>query len=156
MNKLQTFLWFENEAEPAVAFYESVFPGLKVGEIMRWGPDMPMPEGTVIAIEFELFGQRFVALNGRTDAAMSPAVSFLVNCDDQAEIDRYWDQLLDGGYAMACGWLTDKFGVTWQITPRHLMSWIRDPDLQKSQRTMHAMMGMVKLDIDELRRAYEG
>lgn len=155
MGKMQTFLWFRDGAEQAVEFYKGLFADLKVGQILRYGPGMPAPEGSVMTVSFELFGQSFVALNGNPEPAFSPTVSFLVNCDTQEEIDRYWDGLLEGGQALACGWVTDRFGVTWQITPRPLMGWIGDSDPVKSQRVMESMMSMIKLDIEALRRAYE-
>ena len=128
MGKMQVFLWFDNQAEAAVEFYRTLFPDVKVGEILRYGPDMPQPEGTVLTVPFELFGQEFVALNAGPYQQITPGVSFLIKCDDQAEIDRYWDALLEGGEVLACGWVTDRFGVTWQVCPRHLQDWIADAD----------------------------
>jgi len=155
-SKLETFLWFDGNGEEAVAFYQSVFPDLEITEVFRWGPDLPVEEGAVLTIEFNLFGHRFVALNAQREEGFTPAVSFMISCEDQAEVDRYWDALAVEGKPLACGWIQDKYGVAWQITPAPLRAWIADPDRAKSGRTMTAMMGMVKLDFEALRAAYEG
>ncbi|MDX2065356.1 MAG: VOC family protein [Fimbriimonadaceae bacterium] len=156
MGKLRTFLWFNGDAEAAVAHYQTIFPDLVIAETLRYGPGMMMPEGSVLTINFTLFGQAFVAMNSPKDHAFTPSVSILVECETQAEIDHYWDGLLDGGTSMACGWLTDKFGVTWQITPRLLLDWIHDPDADRQQRVFSAMVNMIKLDLPALQRAYDG
>jgi predicted 3-demethylubiquinone-9 3-methyltransferase (glyoxalase superfamily) len=158
MQALQTFLWFDGNAEEAVDFWCSVFRGAKKGAVHQYGESFPDPKrrGTVITASFTLRGQEFVALNAGPDFKFTPAVSFMVLCATQAEIDEYWTKLMDGGKSMACGWLTDKFGVTWQITPEALDAMLNDPDKAKAERAMNAMMGMVKLDIAELERAREG
>lgn len=156
MNKLKTFFWFEGNAAEAVDFYQSVFPALKRGITTYYGPDMHQPEGTVLTVEFELFGQEFIALNAGPQFKPTPAVSIMVACEDQAEVDQYWDALLVGGEPMACGWITDRYGFAWQITPRKLMEWANDPDPAKVQRVMQSMMTMVKLDLPTLQRAADG
>ncbi len=156
MSKIETFLWFDGNGEEAVEFYKSVFPDLVVSKVFRWGPDLPVNEGTVLTIEFKLFGQPFVALNAQREEGFTPAVSFMIECENQAEVDRYWDALAVEGKPLACGWIQDKFGVAWQITPKSLRDWIADPDPAKAGRTMTAMMGMIKLDFEALRAAYEG
>lgn len=156
MEKLVVFLWFAGEAEEAVAFYEEVFSELRVGEVLRYGEEMGDLAGTVMTVSFELFGRSFVALNGRSGGGFTEAVSLMVMCEDQGELDSYWEKLLAGGEALACGWVKDRYGVTWQVTPRVLMDWIGDSDVERRGRVMEAMMGMVKLDFSGLRRAYEG
>jgi predicted 3-demethylubiquinone-9 3-methyltransferase (glyoxalase superfamily) len=156
MAKIETFLWFDGNGEEAVEFYQSVFPDLVVKKVFRWGPDLPVEEGKVLTIEFELFGQTFVALNAQREENFTPAVSFMIACQDQAEVDRYWDALAVEGKALACGWIQDKYGVAWQITPAPLRDWIADPDSVRAGRAMTAMMGMIKLDFEALRAAYEG
>lgn len=131
---LTTFLWFDGNAEDAVKFYKGVFPKLKVGD------KMPGPDGRPITIAFELFGQPFVALNGGPQYKHTPAISFAIDCRSQREIDRYWDLLSKGGEPMMCGWVADKFGVTWQIVPRQLPEWLGDKDAEKAGRVMHAML----------------
>lgn len=153
-----TFLWFNGEAEEAVDFWVSVFKDAKKGAVRYYADSFPDPKwrGKVITASFTLRGQEFVALNAGPDFQFTPAVSFMVLCATQQEIDDYWAKLTDGGKTMACGWLTDKYGVTWQITPEKLDAMINDPDPAKAKRAMNAMMGMVKLDIAELERAYNG
>jgi predicted 3-demethylubiquinone-9 3-methyltransferase (glyoxalase superfamily) len=155
MQKITTFLWFDDKAEDAARFYVSVF-NAKILETRYYGEAGPKPKGTVLTVSFHLFGQEFVALNGGPHYQFSPAVSFLVKCDTQEEIDAYWEKLLDGGKSHQCGWISDRFGVTWQIVPKVLMEMLGDKDGVRSARVTRAMFGMVKLDIVQLKRAYEG
>jgi predicted 3-demethylubiquinone-9 3-methyltransferase (glyoxalase superfamily) len=158
MQALKTFLWFNGNGEAAVDFWVSVFKDAKKGAVHYYSDSFPDAKwrGKVITASMTLRGQEFVALNAGPDFQFTPAVSFMVLCATQAEIDEYWAKLTDGGKTMACGWLTDKFGVTWQITPERLETMINDPDPAKAKRTMDAMMDMVKLDIAALEKAYEG
>ena len=155
MQKMRSFLWFDRQAEEAALFYTSVFGG-KVLDIMRYGDAGPRPKGEVLTASFELFGQVFVALNGGPHYSFTPAISFMVECETQEELDGYWDRLADGGKPIQCGWITDRFGVTWQITPAILLPMLQDKDSERAARATRAMMGMVKLDIAELQRAYDG
>jgi predicted 3-demethylubiquinone-9 3-methyltransferase (glyoxalase superfamily) len=156
MNKLTTCLWFDHQAEEAVGFYATVFNDVSIGETLRYGKDSPGKEGEVLTISFTLSGQEFIALNGGTIYQLSPATSFLVKCKDQDEIDRYWETLSTGGSEMECGWVTDRFGVTWQIVPEILFDLVNDKDAQKAYRATQAMLKMVKLDIAKLQKAYDG
>jgi predicted 3-demethylubiquinone-9 3-methyltransferase (glyoxalase superfamily) len=156
MQKITPFLWFDGKAQEAADFYTAIFKNSRITEVMRYGEGGPGPKGGVMAATFELEGQTFIALNGGPMFAFSPAISFFVPCDSQEEVDHFWDKLSAGGQIQQCGWLTDKFGVTWQIVPRVLHSMLQDKDPVKAKRVMEAMMKMVKLDIDALTRAYEG
>jgi predicted 3-demethylubiquinone-9 3-methyltransferase (glyoxalase superfamily) len=153
-------IWFDGQAEAAAKFYCSVFPGSRITLTTHYGEagqeQHGQKPGSVLAVEFELGGQPFMALNGGPGLPHSEAISFQVPCDDQAEIDRYWTALLAGGETSQCGWLKDRFGVSWQVFPRDLPRWIGDPKSPASQRVMTAMMGMVKLDLATLRRAHDG
>ena len=153
MQKITPFLWCDPEGEDAAKFYTSVFPNSKIGEISRYGSAGPRPEGTVMTVSFELDGQRFVALNGGPEFRFSEAVSFLVNCDTQDEVDSYWSALSEGGEEGPCGWLKDKFGLSWQIVPNRLPELLADPDRERAQRVMEAMLKMRKIEVDELERA---
>ena len=155
MQKITPFLWFDNNAEEAVNFYVSLFADSKINNITRYGEGGPGPEGQVMTASFELHGQEFMALNGGPHFTFSPAISFFVNCETQEEVDELWDKLLKGGEAQQCGWITDRFGVTWQIIPSALGELLGDPDPAKSQRVMTAMLQMVKIDIQGLQRAYD-
>jgi predicted 3-demethylubiquinone-9 3-methyltransferase (glyoxalase superfamily) len=156
MQKINTFLWFDGQAEQAVAFYLSVFPKAKAGKVLRWGDVGPGPKGSVLTASFELMGQEFTAINGGPQYKFTPAISLMIPCDTQQEVDDYWNKLLaGGGEPSACGWLTDKFGVSWQVTPVGLLEMLMDKDQAKANRVMAAMMEMVKLDIPTLRKAYE-
>jgi predicted 3-demethylubiquinone-9 3-methyltransferase (glyoxalase superfamily) len=155
MQKITPFLWFDANAEEAVAFYASIFPNSAVQKIHRYGKDSPGTEGTVMVIEFTLNGVTFNALNGGPVYRFNPAISFVVSCEDQAEVDHYWEHLTTGGQEDQCGWLTDKFGVSWQIVPKALDEMLADPDPQKAYRAMQAMLKMVKLDIAELQKAFD-
>lgn len=162
MPQITTFLTYNNQAEEAARFYTSIFPNSRITQVTRYpdlgpGPGGPNsglpPAGSVMTVAFELDGREFVALNGGPQFSFSQGISISVQCDTQQEVDRYWDRLLEGGTPQACGWLTDRFGVSWQINPTILMELISDPDPAKAQKAMAAMMGMVKIDIDELKRA---
>lgn len=156
MQKITPSLWFDGNAEEAVDFYTSIFRDSKVLAVARYGPEGPGPEGTVMTITFQLFGQGFMAINGGPEFSFTPAISFMVNCESQAEVDAYWDRLLEGGTPEQCGWLRDKYGLSWQIVPTVLDELMSDRDAEKVRRVTQAMLGMVKLDIAGLRRAYEG
>jgi predicted 3-demethylubiquinone-9 3-methyltransferase (glyoxalase superfamily) len=153
MQKITTCLWFDTAGEDAARFYTSVFPNSKLGEITRHGSAGPRPEGTVMTVGFELEGQEFVALNGGPQYTFTEAISFQVVCETQDEVDDYWSKLSEGGEEGPCGWLKDRFGVSWQIVPTALPRLLRDPDAAKSQRVMQAMLGMGKIEIAELERA---
>jgi predicted 3-demethylubiquinone-9 3-methyltransferase (glyoxalase superfamily) len=153
MDKLVTCLWFDTEGEDAARFYTSIFPGSELGQITRYGSAGPRAEGTVMTVGFELMGQEFVALNGGPNYTFNQAISFQILCDSQEEVDRYWEQLTDGGEEGPCGWLTDRFGVPWQVVPKVLPRLLQQPDAEKSQRVMEAMMTMKKIVIDDLERA---
>jgi predicted 3-demethylubiquinone-9 3-methyltransferase (glyoxalase superfamily) len=155
MQKITPCLWFDTEGEDAARFYTSIFPSSKILEISRYGSAGPRPEGTVMAVKFSLDGQEFVALNGGPQFTFSEAVSFQVPCESQEEVDEYWSKLTDGGEAGPCGWLRDRFGLSWQVFPTRLVELLADPDREKSQRVMAAMMEMGKIEIDELERAAE-
>lgn len=151
MSAIKPCLWFQTEAEEAARYYVSLFPSSHVGAVMRGAPNTPP-----IAVEFVLDGQSFLALNGRPEAGFTDAHSFVVPCGTQAEIDRYWDALTDGGAEGRCGWLTDRYGVSWQIVPRAMSTLLGGPDAAAAGRAMQAMMGMRKLDIAALERARAG
>jgi predicted 3-demethylubiquinone-9 3-methyltransferase (glyoxalase superfamily) len=153
MQKITPWLWFDTEGEEAARFYTSVFPNSKVGEITRYGSAGPRPEGTVMTVSFELEGQPFVALNGGPEFGFTEAVSFQVLCEDQDEVDRYWDALTEGGEEGPCGWLKDRFGLSWQIVPKALFELLSDSDREKSQRVMEAMLGMTKIEVEGLEQA---
>jgi predicted 3-demethylubiquinone-9 3-methyltransferase (glyoxalase superfamily) len=156
MQKITPFLWFDNNAEEAMKFYTSIFKNSKIGGIRRCGDAGPGAKGTVMSATFQIEGQKFMELNGGPHFKFTPAISFFVNCETQAEVDELWEKLLAGGEAMQCGWLKDKFGMAWQIIPKALGELLGDKDPQKSQRVMKAMMKMIKIDVAELKRAYEG
>lgn len=156
MDKIGTCLWFDGQAEEAVEFYKSVFDGLTVGRTLRW-PEGHPEAGAVLTVEFEMGGRSFMALNGGPQYKFTEAVSFVVDCEDQKEVDLYWDKLLAGGGAPSmCGWLKDRFGVSWQVTPKGLVDLLTDPDPGRAQRAMAEMMKQVKLDIDAVRKAADG
>ena len=153
--KITTYLWFDDNAEEAVEFYTSVFADSRVIDVARWGEGTPGPQGAVLNIIFELAGQRFIALNGGPAFRFTPAISLFVSCDSQAEVDELWEKLLaGGGKPNACGWLDDRFGVSWQIIPSALLELMGDPDPKAAGRVTRAMMGMQKIDIASLRRAH--
>jgi predicted 3-demethylubiquinone-9 3-methyltransferase (glyoxalase superfamily) len=155
--KITTYLWFDGNAEQAVEHYTSLFPDSRVTKVARWGKGGPAPEGSVLNIAFELAGQSFIALNGGPHHKFTPAISLFVSCDSQEEVDQLWDRMLAaGGKAVQCGWLEDKFGLSWQIIPTVLMDLMGDPDPVKSGRVAQAMMKMQKIDTAALKRAYAG
>ncbi|SCY67194.1 VOC family protein [Flavobacterium caeni] len=155
--KIAPFLWFENQAEQAVNFYVSLFKDAKITDTTRYGKGAPGPEGEVMVMGFELFGQEFVALNGNTQCKFNDSVSFYVKCHTQQEIDQYWDGILAaGGQTLACGWIRDQYGVAWQITPPMLPEMLQDKDPEKAARVMQAMMQMIKIDIQKIQDAYDG
>ncbi|MDP9236630.1 MAG: VOC family protein [Chloroflexota bacterium] len=156
MKKLTTCLWFDGQAEEAMNFYTSVFKNAKKGEITRWGDTGPGEPGSVLTATFEILGQEFMALNGGPEFKFNEAVSFVVDCETQEEIDRMWDTLIaGGGEPSQCGWLKDKFGLSWQITPPILGEMLGDKNRKRADRVMQAMMLMTKIDIATLKRAYE-
>jgi len=155
MQKIRPFLWFDNNAEEAINFYTSIFKNSRIGEIRRFGDAGGAP-GSVITATFQIEGQEFMALNGGPHYQFSPAISFFVNCETQAEVDELWDKLSAGAKETKCGWIKDKFGVSWQIVPKELGQLLGDKDPQKSQRVMKAMLKMTKIDVEGLKRAYEG
>jgi predicted 3-demethylubiquinone-9 3-methyltransferase (glyoxalase superfamily) len=155
MQKITPFLWFDDQAEEAVNFYTSIFKHSKIGNISRYGEGGPGAPGAVMTVSFELEGQEFTALNGGPHFAFSPAISFFVNCETQEEVDDLWEKLSEGGEEQQCGWLTDKYGVTWQIVPTILIEMLQDKDAEKSRKVTEAMLQMVKIDIEALKLAYE-
>jgi predicted 3-demethylubiquinone-9 3-methyltransferase (glyoxalase superfamily) len=155
-SKITPCLWFNNNAEEAVKYYLSVFKNSKAIVTTRYGKNAPMPEGSVLTIKFQLEGQDFLALNGGPTFTFSEAISFIVNCETQKEIDEFWNKLSAGGTTQQCGWLKDKFGVSWQIVPVILNEMIQDSNTERSNRVMQALMQMVKLDIEKLKIAYRG
>ncbi|WP_027802504.1 VOC family protein [Paraburkholderia dilworthii] len=156
MQKIAPCLWFDGNAEEAARFYTSVFSGSRIVTTMHYTEAGPEPEGGVLAITFEIEGQEFMALNGGPQFQFTPAISLFVHCSSQEEIDTYWAKLTDGGAPWQCGWLTDRFGVSWQIVPDALGTMLRDQDTAKANRVMQALMKMVKLDVEGLERAYRG
>ncbi|MFZ6009673.1 MAG: VOC family protein [Bacteroidota bacterium] len=162
MQKITSNLWFDRQAEEAAKFYTSIFKNSRILKISHYGKEgyetHKMPEGTVLTVEFVIEGQKFVALNGGPIFKFNEAVSFIVNCNSQQEIDYYWEKLSQGGdpSAQVCGWLKDKFGLSWQVVPTQLADMLRDEDKEKSERVMKALLQMKKLDIHALEDAYEG
>jgi len=154
MQKINTFLWFDGKAEEAMRFYVSIFKNSKVGSITRYGDAGPGPKGTVMVVTFQLDGQEFIALNGGPQFTFSPAISLVVNCETQDEVDAFWEKLSEGGEKQQCGWLKDKYGLSWQIVPTVLGEMMQDKDAKKSQRVMKAMLQMNKFDIARLKQAY--
>ena len=153
MRKITPCLWFDTEGEEAATFYTSVFPDSRIVEIARYGSAGPRPEGMVMTVSFELDGQKFIALNGGPEFTFNESISFEVECDTQEEVDAFWSKLSDGGEEGPCGWLKDRYGVSWQIVPRRLTELLQDPDREKSQRVMRAMLGMKKIEVEALERA---
>ncbi|WP_293892826.1 VOC family protein [Flavobacterium sp.] len=155
--KLTPCLWFDSNAWEAVTFYTTIFNNVEKGKISYYGPDMPMPQGSVLTIQFQIEGQEFLALNAGPQFKFNEAVSFMINCDTQDEIDYYWNKLTeDGGEASVCGWLKDKFGLSWQVVPATWGDMVADNDTKKVNNVMQAMMKMKKLDIAKLVQAYSG
>lgn len=154
--KITPFLWFDTQAEDAANFYTSVFKNSKVGKVVRYGDAGPGPKGTVLTVSLQLDGQEFIALNGGPQFQFTEAVSFVINCASQEEVDHYWNKLTEGGQESQCGWLKDKFGLSWQVVPTILTELLADKDPAKANRVMQAMLQMKKIDISVLQRAYEG
>ncbi|HEV8124629.1 MAG TPA: VOC family protein, partial [Gemmatimonadales bacterium] len=155
MPKITPCLWFNTEAEQAARFYTSIFKNSKIGKILRYGDAGPGPKGSVLTVNFELDGQEFQALNGGPEFKFTEAVSFTVHCKNQDEVDEYWEKLTQGGHEVECGWLKDRYGLSWQIIPTILPKMLNDPDQEKADRVMEAMLTMKKIDIEQLERAYD-
>ena len=155
MQKITPFLWFDGKAEEAAKFYVSIFKNSKILSVSRYGEAGPGPKGTVMVVKFQLDGQEFLALNGGPQFTFSPAVSLVANCETQAEVDEMWEKLSAGGKKQNCGWLTDKYGLSWQVVPTLVGELMQDKDTEKTKRVMQAIMGMNKLEIAGLKRAYE-
>ena len=156
MQKITPFLWFDDNAEEAMNFYVSIFRNSRIVSVTRYGEAGPGAKGSVMTGKFQLDGQEFVALNGGPHFKFTEAVSFVVNCETQEEVDEFWEKLSEGGEKSQCGWLKDKYGLSWQIVPTILFEMLQDKDPEKSQRVMKAMLQMKKLDIPTLKQAYEG
>jgi predicted 3-demethylubiquinone-9 3-methyltransferase (glyoxalase superfamily) len=156
MTSITTCLWFDSQAEEAARFYVSLFKNGKITETRHFGPGSPFPEGSVLSVNFELDGREFLALNGGPAFSFTPAISLFVTCETQEEVDHFWDRLVDGGKPMQCGWVTDRYGVSWQIVPRALDWFLQSSDRERAGRAMKAMLGMVKLNIAGLEAAYNG
>jgi len=156
MQKITPFLWFDSQALEAVHFYTSLFKNSKINEISYYDETGGLPAGNVMAVNFTLEGQDFVALNGGPHFKFTEAISLFVDCEDQAEVDRLWEALLEGGEPQQCGWLKDRYGLSWQIIPSVLIKLMNDPDPVKAARVRKAMLSMVKIDIESLRKAYAG
>lgn len=155
MQKITPFLWFNNNAEEAINFYNSIFKNSKTVSVNRYGEGGPAPKGTLMSATFELEGQKFMALNGGPQFPFTPAISFFVNCETQEEVNELWEKLSEGGKTGRCGWLEDKYGVSWQIIPSILGELLQDEDAGKAKNVMEAMLQMDKMDIKALKQAYE-
>jgi len=153
MPKVTPFLWFDTESEPAAELYTSVFPNSRILEVTRYGSAGPREEGLAMTVSFELEGQRVVARNGGSDFKLNEAFSLSIDCDDQGEVDYYWEKLGEGGEHGPCGWLKDRFGLSWQVVPKRLPELLSDPDREKAQRVMAAMLKMGKIEVAELEQA---
>jgi predicted 3-demethylubiquinone-9 3-methyltransferase (glyoxalase superfamily) len=153
MPKITPCLWFDEDGKEAAEFYTSVFPNSKILEVSYYGEAGPRPAGTVLTVSFELDGQEFLALNGGPEFTFSEAISFQVDCETQDDVDKYWNELSEGGEEGPCGWLKDRFGLSWQIVPKRLTELLGDADREKAQRVMAVMLKMKKIEIDELERA---
>jgi predicted 3-demethylubiquinone-9 3-methyltransferase (glyoxalase superfamily) len=156
MPKITPFLWFDSQAEEAANFYVPIFKNSKILAIARYGKSGPGPEGSAMTVEFQLDGQRFVALNGGPHFKFTEAVSFVIGCETQQEVDEYWEKLSEGGEESVCGWLKDKYGLSWQIVPSVMSKLLGDKDAEKANRVMGAMLKMKKIVIADLEQAYEG
>src|SRR5688572_11995773 len=154
--KITPFLWFNDNAEEAINFYTSIFKNSKIGSVARYGEAGPGPKGSVMTATFQIEGQEFIALNGGPHFKFTEAISFVVDCDTQEEVDEFWEKLSAGGEKSRCGWLKDKFGLSWQVTPNILGKLMQDKDPEKAKRVMQAMMKMDKLIIADLQKAYDG
>ena len=155
IQKITPFLWFGNQAEEAANYYVSIFNDSLVNKVVRYGEAGPAPPGSVMTVDFQIEGQKFTALNGIPDIEFNQAISFVVNCESQEEVDYYWEKLTDGGEEQVCGWLKDRFGVSWQVVPTVMVEMMADPDPEKAKRVTEAMLKMVKIDIAVLKKAYD-
>lgn len=157
MKKFTTCLWFDRDVEEAANYYASIFADVKIGRKLYWGKENPALEGTLLTIEWEMNGMQFMGLNGRPNSNFNDSISFVIHCDTQEQIDFYWEKLTaDGGSEVQCGWLRDKYGVSWQVVSDEFLEILQNPDKAKAERAMRAMMEMVKLDIKKLKQAAEG
>ncbi len=156
MQRITPFLWFDDDAEEAANFYTSIFKNSKIKGVSRYGEAGPGPKGSVMVVNFELDGEEFMALNGGPQFQFTEAISLVVNCKSQEEVDHYWGRLTEGGQPVQCGWLKDKFGLSWQVTPTILAELMQDKDPAVRERVMKQMMQMVKLDIEPLKQAAKG
>ncbi|HEX7574575.1 MAG TPA: VOC family protein [Bacteroidota bacterium] len=156
MKKIIPFLWFDDKAEEAAKFYVSIFKNSRIVTMTRYGETGPGPKGTVMSVIFQLDGEQFFALNGGPVFKFSEAISFFINCETQQEVDELWEKLSEGGAKSQCGWLKDKYGLSWQVVPTVLGKYLQDKDPEKSRRVMEAMLQMTKIDIDKLTQAFEG
>jgi predicted 3-demethylubiquinone-9 3-methyltransferase (glyoxalase superfamily) len=154
MPRITPNLWFDTESEEAAEFYVSVFPNSKITDVTHYGEAGPRPAGTVLTVNFVLDGQEFTAINGGPEFTFDEAISMLINCADQEEVDYYWDKLTEGGEESQCGWLKDKFGLSWQVAPVGMEEMLNDPDQERGQRAMKAMLGMQKIDLAALQAAF--
>jgi predicted 3-demethylubiquinone-9 3-methyltransferase (glyoxalase superfamily) len=154
IQKITPFLWFNNQAEDAANFYVSIFKDSEVKKIIHYGEAGPAPPGSVMTVAFKIEGQKFTALNGGPDIVFNQSISFVVNCESQEEVDYYWEKLTDGGEEQVCGWLKDRFGVSWQVVPIIMIEMMDDPDPEKAKRVTEAMLKIVKIDIETLKKAY--
>jgi predicted 3-demethylubiquinone-9 3-methyltransferase (glyoxalase superfamily) len=154
VQKITPFLWFDGQAEEAMNFYVSIFKNSRIMGVARYGEAGPGPKGTVMTAKFELDGQEFVALNGGPQFTFTEAISFVVNCETQQEVDEMWEKFSEGGQKSRCGWLKDRYGLSWQVVPTALVEMVQDKDPKKASRVMQAMLQMDKIDIETLRRAY--
>src|SRR5712691_3190698 len=155
MQKITPFLWFDGKAEEAMNFYVSIFKNSKTGRVTRYGEGWPGPKGTVMSATFHLDGQEFFALNGGPQFTFSPAISFFVNCETQKEVDELWEKLSEGGEKQRCGWVTDKYGVSWKIVPSNLGEMLHGAEAEKTDRVMKVVLQMSKLDMESMKQAYE-
>jgi predicted 3-demethylubiquinone-9 3-methyltransferase (glyoxalase superfamily) len=157
MQRIVPCLWFDGNGEEALKFYSAIFPNSRVTDTLLWGDVNPAKKGSLLTATFELDGQAFMVLNGGPEYKFTPAISMYVRCETQAEVDHYWDKLLEGGgQPVQCGWLTDRFGVSWQVAPDEIIRMFQDKDRAKAKRAMEAMMKMVKLDIATVKKAFDG
>lgn len=150
VQKITPFLWFNNNAEEAALFYTALFPNSRINQITRYGENSPFPAGTAMSVSFELFGTPILALNGGPHYQLTPALSLFLRCDNQEEIDLFWDSLAVDGKPLQCGWITDKFGLTWQIVPGRIMDLLNNPDPEKAKKVMATMLAMQKIEIQPL------
>ena len=156
MPKITPWLWFDTEAQEAAEFYTSVFPNSRITDVSHYGEGMPRPAGTVMTVAFELDGKEFTGLNGGPEFTFNESISFQIECADQDEVDHYWNRLSDGGKEGPCGWLTDRFGVSWQVVPVRLFELFKDPDEGRANRAVQAMLQMQRIDVAALERAADG